>query len=116
MKEIKFRAWVPRLKKYYFWGVGDIEDNGSYYVGPPSEKECIHQQFTGLLDKNEKEIYEGDILKHEKQTLIVSWGEDIACFECRTQNGSRSLYGYHKERVEIIGNIFQHHELLEGKE
>jgi uncharacterized phage protein (TIGR01671 family) len=56
MREIKFRAWIPHEHRMTY---GDITDYGIIDIG---KSEGTLMQFTGLLDKNGKEIYEGDIL------------------------------------------------------
>jgi len=58
MREIKFRAWDKKLKQL------SIPVQISNPPTPGHERGLILMQFTGLKDKNGKEIYEGDVVRH----------------------------------------------------
>ncbi|MEZ7653071.1 YopX family protein [Streptococcus sp. 27098_8_103] len=82
--------------------------------------ECI-MQSTGLVDKNGKEIFEGDILDYKGRKALVRWHGSYASFiyrfvdEPHKRNAEwKPLYlAYMK--CEIIGNVYENPELLEDK-
>jgi hypothetical protein len=138
MKEIKFRAWVPRdenfnrkeSKMYYFdffsinagGSVVNCGTEGSFNLNQPSIK---IMNFIKLKDKNGKEIYEGDILKHFNPysndynnapifpALPVEFGDNKG-FQMYLKG--IGFYEIYSNYVEVIGNIYENPELLEKSE
>jgi uncharacterized phage protein (TIGR01671 family) len=134
MREIKFRAWVPHLKKMGApWDM--VKDLTRY--DPEHDpyatffSDTVFLQYTGLKDKNGREIYEGDILNekqdrrapgggyfagtfgfHPENAVVVEWRD--GCFICdyikplATELDWRKRWG----GLEVIGNIHENPDLL----
>lgn len=129
MRTIKFRG---KLKSNGNWEYGDLlHDNfDACYIYPIEvgdlykNNEVIPEtigQFTGLYDREGKEIFEGDILRFgnsQSGVCEVKWNEHIAAFCIRfyfkDEIGSRPLGG--GVEFAIIGNIHDNPELLKGGE
>lgn len=90
--------------------LGHIEDNY------PQKREAHIMQYAGFKDKNEKEIYSGDIGKDEHGQLFKIEFED-GCFMAKASEGRCPLYMIInvKTIIEIIGNIYENPELLNKK-
>ena len=137
MRELKFRAWdiknnhyvnVHRLILDQFGAIdyADVVYNGKLYKLYPSE--VIIEQYTGLEDKNDKEIYEGDIVKTKSPDMpnfnagaIVMQQQMYLIINTPTYNDPRHSHsetlGYYCDtECEVIGNIHENPELLEAKE
>lgn len=82
MRDIKFRAWWPEDKiMTYVFSVdfaqgGILVGDGCWHQELIGEK-CKLMQYTGLDDKNGKEIYEGDIFKAPHDYGPAGWVEQI---------------------------------------
>mgnify|MGYP002521675197 CR=1 FL=1 len=115
LKELCLRIEIPR-RIILESENGDFVDTDDF-LDLLEKGELIADQYTGLKDKNGKEIYEGDIV-----TLTGEW-EEIECGDChiityengcfRVGEGYENEAGSYLSDWRIIGNIHENHELLE---
>jgi len=112
-RSIKFRQPVfidNKFHHFHYWGY--LEDG---FVGPIADNINVQgggsEQFTGLYDKNDREIYEGDIL------IIFDYFYQVKMVVTETK--SFVDYGYPDKHngscnnwAEVIGNIYETPELV----
>jgi len=133
MRKIKFRVWDKKEKKMYL-----AKEAGKYIVISGGRwqginKDFILMQYTGLKDKNGKEIYEGDLLrethpnlpwaKKGQMLLECLWDEKYAGFYLISRRvigdemevGTRWAVKAQNKHAEVIGNIYENPELLAEK-
>ena len=132
MREIKFRAWLKKdsvwnkkgmYGSFTIWDRYDGREESGIYCKDGGDlcevnaEKVVLMQYTGLKDRNGKEIYEGDIIrilyvdefKDKERVGAVEWDNEewgwvITNYDFR--------YGYaHSD--EVIGNIYENPELLE---
>jgi uncharacterized phage protein (TIGR01671 family) len=132
-REIKFRAWHKELHDMGFWDVSKGGDNIFWYTITEYPEMYNLMQFTGLTDKNGKEIYEGDVVKilysdwmsklDSDTRTLDEYLNDIAAkgvieykdCEFGVKICSDLLDPIHCGKhgfIEIIGNIYENPELL----
>jgi hypothetical protein len=118
MREIKFRAWHKHFKQMS----NTIMTLGDAYFGFPNRSELrywLHvedmevMQFTGLKDKDGKEIYEGDIIHGP---VITDTPYTVQCPSLESFHWYQELADAIEEgkQIEVIGNIYQNAELLKA--
>lgn len=133
MKELKLRAWSIEHKCYVdVWeitfgdeglpGVLSFEYNGLLHQEPVHN--FVIEQYTGLKDKNGKEIYEGDTLGDMWRDGYIAWCDKckqlqyhILTHECMACLGDVQWYELVNDngKLEVVGNVHENADLLEKK-
>ena len=122
MKNIKFRVWDKEEKiilkhediKYINFcdksiclrcgGFLDISDNP-----------YVLMQYTGIKDKNGKEIYEGDIVKNYRHNTVTEciYNDHYISFSFKDDLNEYFYFAIDSKHLEVIGNIYENPKLLE---
>lgn len=119
MREIKFRVWDCLSRKMLGWG--DIFHLPAWEIfpGTPEQRAFVVMQHIGLEDSTGEEIYEGDIIKlpdflDERKTTtgVVKYNVDNAMFILDLGDDVEQTF-YTKDKMTIIGNIYENPELWE---
>ncbi len=115
---IKFRAWAVASRAMFY-----PESDGGWelYNGVLTPLlNTVLMQFTGLKDKNNKEIYEGDIIRDSEVTYEVRFGDftlgdaEIVGFYCYNDKYGEGVIGkIDEEVIEVIGNIYTNPDLIQ---
>jgi uncharacterized phage protein (TIGR01671 family) len=114
-REIKFRAWDLENKEMLHWY--EIFNSHTLLIYIFKYIESVElMQFTGLHDKNGKEIYEGDIIDDGLHSnIIIGWCKELGSFVLTRKGWAfRHWFGEScdPEKVEIIGNIYENPNLI----
>jgi uncharacterized phage protein (TIGR01671 family) len=109
MRDLKFRFWDKEEDRY--WDERWCPMCGSSLYNTRDDN-FIAEQYTGLKDKNGTEIYEGDIILTQHNNYPVEWDDTEAMFKAETGMAYLSVYSW--GRYEVIGNIHENKELLDG--
>lgn len=137
MALLRFRAW-DSVKKEMFKDTFAITESGQVVVveqesvaSPPDYVFVEHlaiMQSTGLVDKNGKEIFEGDIVTDGEFTRIVRYHQTLGFYMFDEEDNERffsdsaTLEDFEEdakvvsEILEVVGNIYENPELLEVTE
>lgn len=135
MREIKFRAWDIDNKEMFYNAEATYDDrcdgrgcdDQSFVDVLEDSERYIVEQYTGLKDKNGKEIYEGDILNcedawwnaagpthHESPIIVVEWNKYHCGFDPFADYDCDCGVYIEGQQVEVIGNIHEDPEICMG--
>ena len=115
MREIKFRVWDVDEKEMVCWE--HLITDPDYWLMEilDGKSDDILMQYTGLKDKNGKEIYEGDIVRvkyYGKPRVVKVEIDDCECEPFNSYNYSEDGWRQPDE-AKVIGNIYENGDLLE---
>lgn len=138
MREIKFRAWEEGAKEgLQMWSWKEMKETQLNGLFNDYSKKYVLMQYTGLKDKNGKEIYEGDIVKtfngsyaeikygeyrdegvldQDDEYYVDNDGDERADvgFYAGSKDGDNGLDNMSYKWIEVVGNIWDNPKLLEA--
>lgn len=125
MREIKFRAWDKALKSWTNYSIDDdllmfYDKHAECWETDQEGERFILCQYTGLKDNEDREIYEGDIVKaisFARWIGVVKYSDENQAFifddlDKKYRGKSTVFMNQLDDGFEILGNIYENPELL----
>lgn len=125
MREIKFRAWDKALKSWTNYSIDDdllmfYDKHAECWETDQEGERFILCQYTGLKDNEDREIYEGDIVKaisFARWIGVVKYSDENQAFifddlDKKYRGKSTVFMNQFNDGFEILGNIYENPELL----
>lgn len=108
MNKNKYRFWNPQTKTL----VENYKYNGLVDELFEPDAFLIPQQFLGILDKNMKEVYEGDVVKfvyssNEHKLGLIEYLDSYCAYFIGYDNGYFPIMKIELDSLEIVGNIME---------
>ena len=126
MRELKFRAWIKNYNCYA--DVLGFEQDRLFVQFQSGERaqhrlyvpieDCVLEQYTGLKDKNGKEIYEGDVVNIQGIKYYVDFEYGGLWFNNDNRKWKANRPFTHFQEIndtEVVGNVHENPDLLEDK-
>jgi hypothetical protein len=110
MRPIRFRAWDIERKQW----IENIDSwRVTYLNGDNDSPPCVVMQFTGLIDKNGLEIYDGDLIRfaNGNSPWVISWHQSTARWVGRADTVVLNLID-EPQKYEVLGNIHEDSDLV----
>jgi hypothetical protein len=125
MREIKFRAWDKDFKRWTNYSIADdlprfYDKHTGCWKTDKEGKRFVLSQYTGLKDKNNREIYEGDVIKaisFARWIGVVEYSDENQAFifddlDKKYRGKSTVFMNQFDDGFEILGNIYENPKLL----
>ena len=124
--KLKFRAWLKKRQEmdneidHISWLEDELYCIGDGITYMVSAEDLVLMQSTGLVDKNGKEIFEGDIVKMSKDVYSEPTYYEVVrhyggAYRLESKKHGCELWLRHAD-CEVVGNVYENPELLEDKE
>ncbi len=128
MRDYKFRGQKIDTKEWIYGSFIQMNSNEHQcFIFPENTPLCIELtdfytipilketvgQYTGLHDRNGKEIYEGDLILVYGELFTVEWNADSASFEMNGEESGANFDNYYGYECEVVGNIYENKEFWE---
>ena len=101
-RELKFRVYIKETSKYVYFSLGDFNYSDRYL----HQSDIPIEQFTGIYDKNNKPIYEGDFIRGQFDHGPAGYREEIAPVIWTNEDSYQWNY-WDLSTIEVIGNKYQ---------
>jgi hypothetical protein len=100
MRELKYRVYIPEFSKYVYFGLNDFDYSDRYLT---NDKYPI-QQYTGMKDKYNQPIYEGDVIRGLFDFGPAGFKEEILPVTWHNERGYQWDY-WRLMTIEVLGNL-----------
>uniref|UniRef100_A0A6M3KUR9 Putative YopX protein n=1 Tax=viral metagenome TaxID=1070528 RepID=A0A6M3KUR9_9ZZZZ len=107
MREIKFRGLYETTNGERHWDFYGISSKPGL-IGATWIIEDL--QYTGLKDKNGKEVYFDDVVKFRNSTFKIVWDDECACVMLKRLSGTDGMTeipAHNIKQSEVIGNVYE---------
>ena len=125
MRDIKFRAWDKDRKRWTNYSIAEdlprfYDKHTGCWKTDKEGKRFVLSQYTGLKDKNNREIYEGDVIKaisFARWIGVVEYSDENQAFifddlDKKYRGKSTVFMNQFDDGFEILGNIYENPKLL----
>ena len=98
-RELKYRVYIKETSKYVYFSLGDFNYSDRYL----HQSDIPIEQFTGIYDKNNKPIYEGDFIRGMFDHGPAGLREEILPVKWSNEDGYQWNY-WDLSTIEVVGN------------
>ena len=100
MRELKYRVYIPEFSKFVYFGLNDFDYSDRYLTSD----EYPIQQYTGMKDKYNQPIYEGDVIRGLFDFGPAGFKEEILPVTWHNERGYQWDY-WRLMTIEVLGNL-----------